>query len=137
MTNEIDHAILKEIVERSMAVKRFHAIHDGTQKILFTLCYLAAAIVLYQSGIQCVFYRLIGIPCPGCGMTHAVLALLSGHPLLALAKHPMVWSLPILWLYLMTDGALFHCRAANHALIIVLAAGFVISYAIRLCALML
>lgn len=41
-------------------------------------------------GYTCVFYRLFGIYCPGCGGTRAVSALLAGHLLQATWYHPLV-----------------------------------------------
>ena len=38
----------------------------------------------------CVFHALTGLPCPACGSTRAVLALLAGDPLAALAFTPLV-----------------------------------------------
>lgn len=38
----------------------------------------------------CVFHRLTGYYCPGCGGTRAVRALLAGRPLLSLWYHPIV-----------------------------------------------
>lgn len=39
----------------------------------------------------CPFAFLTGIPCPGCGLGRATLALLSGHPGDALRWHPLVF----------------------------------------------
>ncbi len=44
----------------------------------------------------CLFHRITGLYCPGCGGTRALIALLRGHPLRSLRLHPLV--LPgILW----------------------------------------
>ena len=40
-------------------------------------------------GIPCLFYQWTGLLCPGCGLTHAAMALLDGNPLLALSPNPL------------------------------------------------
>ena len=47
------------------------------------LCYLAAASVLVAGFVldrsTCVWRAVTGLPCPGCGMTHALLAIARGN----------------------------------------------------------
>ena len=53
--------------------------------------------------IPCLFYRLTGLRCPGCGVTDLCLALLHGHFVpsynwgLVLASPALVWLLVRLW----------------------------------------
>ena len=42
----------------------------------------------------CVFVLLTGLPCPGCGIGHALISLLTGNVLQAHAYNPSIW----LWL---------------------------------------
>jgi len=39
--------------------------------------------------MPCLFQRMTGLYCPGCGGTRAVRALLSGHPVLSFLYHPV------------------------------------------------
>ena len=39
-------------------------------------------------GLPCVFHRVTGLPCPGCGLTRSILALLRGHVAQSFALHP-------------------------------------------------
>lgn len=57
--------------------------------------------------LPCVFLRLFAVPCPGCGMTRAWEALLHGQLTVAFAYHPLFWTVPVLYGYLLTDGRLF------------------------------
>ena len=41
----------------------------------------------------CPFYRLTGLPCPGCGLTRAFVCLGHGQVLAALHWHPLGWVL--------------------------------------------
>lgn len=38
----------------------------------------AIAVVLHLPGWECAFFRVTGVPCPGCGLTRACLLLLRG-----------------------------------------------------------
>ena len=49
-----------------------------------------AALLLAVRLPLCPFANLLGIPCPGCGMTRATLALLSGEVSTALAFQPLI-----------------------------------------------
>jgi hypothetical protein len=61
-----------------------------------TLCRASVSVVLVlgvahllgYSLLPCLFARITGLPCPGCGMTRAVAALLHGEWRLGLAYHP-------------------------------------------------
>ncbi len=39
--------------------------------------------------VVCLFRRLLGRPCPGCGITHSVWLLLHGHPAAAFHWNPL------------------------------------------------
>ncbi len=57
---------------------------------------------------KCVSYQLLGIHCPGCGMTRAVHSLLTGHVEQALAYNPlMVLVSPYLLLLAVRSGWLW------------------------------
>ena len=54
---------------------------------------LAASLVLPPSGLGfdlCWLHRFTGLPCPGCGMTRALIAFSAGDWSAALALHPFV-----------------------------------------------
>lgn len=40
--------------------------------LLYALC-----VILFHGGIPCLFHNITGLKCPGCGMTHAMIALLK------------------------------------------------------------
>jgi hypothetical protein len=62
---------------------------------------LAAAAAIVLTGViggdtLCFFKLVYGVPCPGCGMTRALSALLGGDFAAALAFHPLVPIVPLL-----------------------------------------
>ena len=48
---------------------------------------------------HCIFKRVTGFDCPGCGGSHAVWALLNWHPLKSFLYHPAVMTTLILAVY--------------------------------------
>lgn len=97
-------------------------------KLGILLALAAGAALLYVTGIGCVYRHFFGVICPGCGMTHAILALLRLDLKTAWAYHPMVFSLPLLVLFLWKDGKLFPHRAVNVTVLSLIAAGFLVNY---------
>lgn len=69
---------------------------------------VAAAAVLIAAadrfGYVCPFRALTGLPCPGCGMTRAWISLLHGDLSAAFRFHPFFWAVPVLLVFLLTDG---------------------------------
>ena len=61
----------------------------------------ALALLYIFGGGLCIFRLLTGIPCPGCGMTRALAAVLRGELAAAFSFHPLWWTLPLLLLLLL------------------------------------
>lgn len=102
------------------------------QKLLLSAGYLILLALKLILHIPCVWSSLLGVECPGCGMTRAwehALHLQFGK---AFLSHPMFWSVPIVYLYILLDGRLFRRRWVDNAVLIAIGAGFLVSHAIRL-----
>ncbi|MBQ3064986.1 MAG: DUF2752 domain-containing protein [Clostridia bacterium] len=67
--------------------------------LLLAVCVLLAFWVL--GGRLCIFARITGYPCPGCGMTRAVLAVFRGDLGAAFSHHPLWVTLPVIALLLL------------------------------------
>lgn len=63
----------------------------------------------------CPSATILGIPCPGCGLTRATLAALHGDLELALRFHPLFFLLTPLFLYLAGNAAYGYVRGAAAA----------------------
>ena len=107
----------------------------GNRNILIKLGAMASYAVIvytmYLMNVQCIFIRLFGVRCLGCGMTRAWLAALKGHFCDAFAFHPMFWSVPIIGLFILTDGKVFKSSFLNKAVLVLLGVGYISVFLLR------
>lgn len=72
------------------------------RKIILFLCMFAVIALVSLLSNQyfhrsiCIFWNVIGIPCPSCGMTRAYMALFHGDLNKAFFYHPLFWLVPFL-----------------------------------------
>ena len=59
-------------------LKKGKHIKSPYKKIIFFAAFCVLTLLLYYSGIGCVWRYFLHIPCPGCGMTRASIMLLKG-----------------------------------------------------------
>lgn len=99
--------------------------------VFLALCALILAAV-YVFRFPCPIKAVTGIPCPGCGMTHAYLRLLRLDFAGAFSENPLFWLLPLAMILLLKDGAVFKNKRLNGAFIFSVAFLAALSYAVRL-----
>ena len=58
-----------------------------------------AFIIMGRTGVGCVFLYFLGIPCPGCGMTRAMRALLRLDFAAAFAWNSLIYAMPYVFCY--------------------------------------
>ncbi len=93
----------------------------------------ASVLLAYTAlGLPCPVQALLGIPCPGCGMTRAWLAALRLDFSAAFAYHPMFWAVVPVFLALVRGGKLTGRKKLDTYLLLGLLAGFLICYIVRL-----
>lgn len=95
------------------------------QKLIGTVLFLLVLVVWYVAQIPCWIRAWFHIPCPGCGMTRAWLSLLRGDLSAAFLYHPLFWTAPLLYGYVLFNGKPFANRWLNRAGLLLLAAGFI------------
>lgn len=98
------------------------------EKILVTILYLCVILLMYYLNISCIFIQLFNAPCPGCGMTRALLSALRFDFVKAFDFHPMFWSVPILYLYFLFDCNLFKSKKMNIVLFACISIGFAFNW---------
>ncbi len=95
----------------------------------------ALVILFFALGFSCPMLELLGIPCPGCGMTRAWRALLRLDLSAAFRAHPMFWSAPALYLAFLRDGQIIGRRFPDRLFLILCAIGFGANWVRQLLAL--
>lgn len=73
-----------------------------------------AAIVTFRVPF-CPLASVFGVPCPGCGLTRATLALAHGDLSRALELHPLVFVLAPLFVWAMSNAAISYVRGPRPA----------------------
>ena len=88
---------------------------------------------LRLTGIGCPIRHITGISCPGCGMSRALLSLLTGHFAEAFRYHPMIYAVIPggLFLFLAPDGTAKE-HAAKKAVLVLLVVLMILVYICRI-----
>lgn len=86
--------------------------------------------IFAAAGHGCPIRYVTGIPCPGCGLSRAYIALLHLNIREAFSYHPMFWAIPVLVLACLRYEK--YRGAWTKALMILLGLGFVVLYVFRL-----
>jgi len=101
-------------------------------KLLALGIYMALLLLWLYFGLPCIPRLLLGVICPGCGLTRAWLSLLGGELAAAFRYHPMFWSIPVFVLFLLYDCRLFRNPRLNGWILGSLITAFILCYLVRL-----
>lgn len=102
------------------------------EKIVIAAIAVAVFFFVCYNGFDCIFLKYFNIICPGCGMTRAVRSLLRLDIKEAFMYHPMVFSMPLILLYILRNGRVFANKIVNGIVISGIGIGFLINYLIKL-----
>ncbi|MDF3006033.1 MAG: hypothetical protein K0S22_2505 [Oscillospiraceae bacterium] len=107
------------------------------KRLVLFAALLLAAVYFFLDYIHfgCIFQRFLHIPCPGCGMTRAIKSVLVLDLVAAFLYHPMVFSLPLVAGYILMNGHLFKHKRFNDFILVLIGAGFLVNYVIKLAGL--
>ena len=93
--------------------ERRRAVGSLTARIVLLGLAYALFIQCTGLGIPCVFRLVTGYRCPGCGMTHAAMALIHGQPKIAFRENPLSLTVVPLLLFYGTYRAEVYIRTAR------------------------
>lgn len=106
-------------------------IKELKNSLLLTAIYISILLVFWFFDIPCFFKEVLGVNCPGCGMSRAVFSVIKLDFAAAFSYHPMFWSLPILYLYLIFSGKVFNKKVLDYGILILIAFGFLINWLLK------
>ncbi len=98
--------------------------------VFLALAAFIGALIIFEIG--CPIRRVTGVPCPGCGMFRAGVALLSGKFALSFRMHPLLVPAGIGLMILFHAGPLRLTKRAKNTLAFVLGGALLAVYIIRL-----
>ena len=82
--------------------------------ILILLILYALEIKLWGYSIPCFIYKLTGFKCPGCGITHSLISLISFDYRNAFLSNPYVFITSPIILYFLFRNILINCRISKN-----------------------
>ncbi len=91
---------------------------------------IIAVFIVFQ--LPCPFLYFLNIPCPGCGMTRAVIGVFRLDFRYAFHMHPLFWTVPIFLLYYFADWHPFKRKWVNEGLLALICTGFLVNWIIKL-----
>lgn len=98
------------------------------KRIYLYISILVLAAVILLRGDMCLIRRIVGIPCPCCGMTRAYMALFRFDIKAAFFWHPLFWTVP----FIITAAVFKHKIKHIHTWTAVIIAVFISVYIIRM-----
>lgn len=95
--------------------KTVQKVKKQLRDFVFAACCLGGiSLMLYTADIKCLIKSILGIPCPGCGLTRAWLSVLKGNIGQAFKWHPLFWTVPILlFIIIFLGGRVFKNTRGN------------------------
>ena len=103
-------------------------IKELKNSLLLTAAYAAVLLVFWYFEIPCLFKEFFGINCPGCGMSRALWSALKLDFGAAFSYHPMVFTLPVLYLYFLLGGKVFNKKWLDRGVLMAIAIGFFVNF---------
>ncbi len=84
--------------------------------VLLIIYFFIAYTLLDYFDTTCIFLKFTGIPCPGCGMTRALISVLNMDIIGAIKNNIVIFFMPYIFIYIFSD---FKSKVHNILLIII------------------
>lgn len=108
-------------------VKYMLKIKNLKTKLIFSVIFTAIIIVRKLFSVPCIYMFLFDFPCPGCGMTRAMIAALTPDFKSAFEYHAMFWAMPLLYVHFLYDFNFFK-NIWDKIFLGFIACGFIVNY---------
>ena len=105
-------------------------------KLWLLVAFVTVYFLMWALDTSCIVKFIVGIPCPGCGLTRAWLSVFSLDFAAAFRCHPLFWTVPIVIYYIVFNFEPFRSKVLNYGVPLAIAAMFYINWIIRLLALL-
>ena len=98
------------------------------KEILITLAACAGCLILLKLDVPCLLHHFFPVPGPGCGISRAWISALHFHFREAFSFHPMFWSVPILYGYVLRQCRVFRNQVVNWWILSLILLGWAANY---------
>lgn len=113
-------------------MKTIRDIKNVRIKLVSTLAFCLLILILWIDQTPCPVKYFTGIPCPCCYITRGLISAFRLDFVTAWNYHPMFWSVPVLYLFYLFDGAPFKRKYVNGIILAAIAVGFLATWTVRL-----
>lgn len=97
-------------------------------KLILTAVVGVLLLLIVVFDVSCFIRTATGFPCISCGLSRAWLSALKLDFAAAFSYHPMFWSIPVLYLFVLFDTKLFKNAIINWTVFGLIVAGFLVNY---------
>ena len=123
---------MQKKLSKKLGAKEKRFLFDLREKVLISAAIIVTVFFRTIFGVQCPIRSILKIPCPGCGMTRALIFALRLDLQAAFLHHWMFWSIPLLYMFFLNNWHLMKTKIMDNVLLILIVSGFVAHWIYRI-----